>query len=57
MHHNSNRKILVYAFGERQHSHGIAADDELFDDNVLSMYYISILLHCPIERTIILNYN
>ena len=57
MHYNSDREILAYTDKARQHSHGTAAGDKLFDDNVLSMYYISILLHCPIERTIILNYN
>jgi hypothetical protein len=57
MHYNSDREILAYAVEAKQHSHGTAADDKLFDDNVLGMYYISILLHCPIERTIILNYN
>ena len=57
MHYTSDREILAYASRARQHSHGIGADDKLLDDNVLSMYYISILLHCPMERTIILNYN
>ena len=57
MHFNSDREILAYTDKARQHSHRIAADDKLFDDNVLSMYYIRILLYCPIERTIILNYN